>query len=62
MQKGGTKAINKYLDKNVSKQKSNKGSYINFTKSTMKKMNNKVTFKIVVYYGKNQSETLTITK
>ncbi len=62
---GKEKAINKILDRCVKKSKSNKSSYIEFSDGIMKKLknkNNKVTFKIVVYYGKNQSETLTITK
>ncbi|MCI8503053.1 MAG: hypothetical protein HFH00_04355, partial [Dorea sp.] len=62
MKKGGTKSINKELDRDVSKRKSGKKSYILYSKKTMKKLNNKITFKIVAYYGKNQSETITITK
>lgn len=62
MEKGGSKAINKKLDKYVGGRKSNKDSYILLAKSSIKKWNNKVTFKVVAYYGKNQSETFTITK
>ena len=62
MQKGGTKSINKEFDRDISKKKSGKKSYMLYSKKTMKKLNNKITFKIVAYYGKNQSETLTITK
>ncbi|EOS69992.1 hypothetical protein C818_01952, partial [Lachnospiraceae bacterium MD308] len=62
---GKSKTINKIFDRYVKKSKSNKSSYIEFTDKTMKKLkkkNGKVTFKIIAYYGKNQSETLTITK
>ena len=60
---GKEKTINKILDKYVKKPKSNNASYIRFSNNTMKKFkNNKVTFKIIVYYGKNKSETLMITK
>lgn len=62
---GKSKAINKIFDRSVKKTKSNKSSYIEFSDRIMKKLkkkNGKVTFKIIAYYGKNQSETLTITK
>lgn len=62
MQKGGNKSINKEFDRDISRRKSGKNSYILYSKKTMKKLNNKITFKIIAYYGKNQSETLTITK
>ena len=62
---GKEKSINKTFDKYVRKPKGNKDCYVEFTDKTMKKLKNKkgkVTFKIVAYYGKNQSETLTILK
>ena len=62
LKKGGNSSINKELDTYVSKSKSNKESYIMFKKSTMKKLKNKITFKIVAYYGKNKSAKKEITK
>lgn len=58
----GSKATAKYFDRYIRKPKSSKTTYIQYTKKTLKKSNNKVTFKIAVYYGKNKTETLTITK
>lgn len=62
MKKGGSAAINKEFDRYISKPKSDKNSFIQYSANTMKKLKNKVTFNIVAYYGKNQSETLTVTK
>ena len=62
MKKGGSSAINREFDTYVSKPKSNKDSYIMYKASTLKKLKNKITFKIVAYYGKNKSETRVITK
>ena len=62
MKKGGKSSINEDLDRFISKSRSNKYSYILYSLKTMKKLKNKVTFKIVAYYGKNKSETRVITK
>ena len=62
MKRGGSSKINKEFDRYISKPKSNKNSFIQYSEATMRKLKNKVTFKIVAYYGKNQSETLTVTK
>ena len=62
MKKGGSSKINKEFDRYISKPKSNKNSFIQYSEKTMRKLKNKVTFKIVAYYGKNQSETLTVTR
>ena len=62
LKKDGNSSINKGLDTYVSKPKSNKESYIMITKSSMKKLKNKITFKIVAYYGKNKSEAAVIEK
>ena len=62
MEKGGSSGINRELDRDISKPKSSKLSYIQYSERTMKKLKNKVTFRIVAYYGKNVSEPLFITK
>ena len=62
MVKGGSRSINKYLDRYVKKSKSNRNSYILYSKKTMKKLNNKVTFKITAYYGNKKSQTYVVTK
>lgn len=62
MKRGGSKQINAHLDKFIKTPKSNKNSLIQFSNKTLKKLKNKVTFQIVAHYGKNKSETLTITK
>jgi hypothetical protein len=60
--KGGSSSINKYLDKYISSAKSKRNSYIQFSSKTIKKIGNKVTFKIVATYGKNnKSETKKVT-
>ncbi len=61
--KGGSKEINRYLDKYISGRRSNKSAHIRFTKSYFKKVK-KITFRIVAYYGKakNKSEVLEILK
>ena len=51
-----TKTANKVLDKYLGKPNSDNDSYIYISKSLLKKLGNKVRFKIVVYYGKNVSE------
>ena len=53
------KKTNKVLDRYLSKSNSNNDSYIYLSKSTVKKLGNEVQFKIVVYYGKNVSESRT---
>ncbi len=61
--KGGSKEINRYLDKYISGRKSNKSAHIIITKNSFKKKK-EITFRIVAYYGraKNKSEVLKITK
>lgn len=53
-----SKSIKKYIKKYISGYKSNKNSYIQFTRSAIKK-NKKFTFKIYASYGKNKSKVLT---
>ena len=56
MVKGGSKAINRYLDKYVHNVKCNKKkAYIQFTKASIKKLK-KIEFKITVFYGKVKIE------
>ena len=62
MKKGGTKKLNREFDYYISKPKSNKMSYVIFSKKTLKKLKNKVTFKITAYYGKNKLELPAITR
>ncbi len=59
--KGNTSQIKKDLDRYVSTPKSTGDSYIDLSDQFLKKkLKNKVTFKIVAYYGKkNKSEVLT---
>ena len=57
--KGNMSQIKKVLDKYVSTPKSTNDSYIDLSDQFLKKLKNKVTFKIVAYYGKNKSEVLT---
>ncbi len=54
--------VNNYFDKYLKSSKSNSKSYILFTNMTLKSMGNKLKLKVVVYYGKNQTESLIITK
>ena len=56
MKKGGTKKLNREFDYYISKPKSNKMSYVLFSKKTLKKLKNKVTFKITVSYGKGKNK------
>ncbi len=62
MKKGGTKKLNKEFDYYISKPKSNKMSYVLFSKKTLKKLKNKVTFKITAHFGKNKLELPPITR
>lgn len=58
--KGNTTQIKMELDKYISAKKSTGDSYIDLTDQFLKKtLKNKVTFKIVAYYGKNKSEVFT---
>lgn len=52
------KAANKIFDKYMKKNKSDKESYIWFSKAYLKKYNNKVKFKITAYYGKKTVSTI----
>ena len=54
------KEANSVLDQYVSKNKSNKDSYIKIKQKRVKKLGKKITFEIIAYYGKNKSERLTI--
>lgn len=60
--KGGTPAIEKYLKKIASSPRPSKKPFINLGDNLVKKLGNKVTFKITAYYGSKKSETRVITK
>ncbi len=56
------KEANSVLDQYVSKNKSNKDSYIKIKQKRVKKLGKKITFEIIASYGKNKSEKLIIRK
>ena len=59
---GENDTIKNYLEKNVSNPRPSQKPYINLTEQFLEKLNNRVTFKIRAYYGKNRSEVFTVTK
>ncbi len=55
-----TKNTNEVLDRKLQNPKSSQNSYIYLTSEAIKKLNNKVVFKIYVKYGKNKSKIVRI--
>lgn len=58
----GVKSLNRACDMYISKPKSDSESYLNLREETVKKLGNKVTFKIIAYYGENASVTRVVSK
>ena len=59
---GESDDIKNHLKKEVSNPRPSKTPALALTNKTLARFNNRVTFRIRAYYGKNKSEILTVTK